>query len=82
MPNKTRMVADYMKHVYMDNVTNEVEHSKAGKDTNAPEELDTIAELAAAIGNNPNYAADMEASDIITTAAIVDIQDRYITDNP
>jgi len=76
------MVADYMKHVYIDNVTNEVEHSKAGKDTNAPEELDTIAELAAAIGNNPNYAADMEASDIVTAAAIVDIQDRYITDNP
>ena len=81
--SKVRLAADFMSKVEADPDTGEAKlSSSALGGGNAPAELDTFEELAAAIGNNPNFAADAEASNILTTAAIVDIQDRYIADNP
>ena len=59
-------------------VETEADMKAAGVSTDT---LDTIAEIAAAIGNNPNYSDDMEASNINTAAALIDIQNKYLDDH-
>lgn len=47
----------------------------------APASMDTLAEIADALGDDPDYATNLNIQSMNTAAAIIDLQDKYITDN-
>jgi hypothetical protein len=44
--------------------------------------MDTLAEIGDALGDDPNYAANLDITSMTTAAAIIDLQDRYIIEHP
>ena len=49
---------------------------------NAPASMDTLAEIADALGDDPLYAENLNIQTMTTLAAIVDLQEKYIIANP
>jgi hypothetical protein len=48
----------------------------------APTNMDTLAEIGDALGDDANYAANLNITSITTATAVIDLQDKYITDHP
>ena len=47
----------------------------------APASMDTLSEIADALGDDPSYATNLNIQSMNTAAAIIDLQDKYIIDN-
>ena len=47
----------------------------------APTSMDTLSEIADALGDDPDYAENLNIQAMTTAAAVIDLQDKYINDN-
>ncbi len=47
----------------------------------APTSMDTLSEIADSLGDDPNYATNLNIQSMNTAAAIIDLQDKYIQNN-
>jgi len=48
---------------------------------NAPASMDTLAEIADSLGDDPDYATNLNIQAMNTAASIIDLQDKYITEH-
>ena len=48
----------------------------------APASMDTLAEIADALGDDPSYAENLNIQSMTTVSAIVDLQDKWIQEHP
>ena len=48
----------------------------------APASMDTLSEIADALGDDPSYAENLNIQTMTTLAAIVDLQEKHIIANP
>ena len=47
----------------------------------APASMDTLSEIADALGDDPSYAENLNIQAMNTAASIIDLQDKYITEH-
>ena len=47
----------------------------------APASMDTLSEIADALGDDPDYATNLNIQAMNTAASIIDLQDKYITEH-
>jgi|SaaInlV_150m_DNA_3_1039698.scaffolds.fasta_scaffold54712_2 hypothetical protein len=47
----------------------------------APASMDTLAEIADSLGDDPDYATNLNIQAMNTAASIIDLQDKYITEH-
>jgi len=43
--------------------------------------MDTLAEIADSLGDDPDYATNLNIQAMNTAASIIDLQDKYITEH-
>jgi hypothetical protein len=48
----------------------------------APEDLDSLTEMAAALGDDPTFFLNLNIQTMTTASAVIDLQDKYIQDHP
>jgi hypothetical protein len=47
----------------------------------APASMDTLSEIADSLGDDPDYATNLNIQAMNTAASIIDLQDKYITEH-
>jgi hypothetical protein len=48
----------------------------------APASMDTLSEIADALGDDPSYADNLNIQTMQTLAAVIDLQDKWISEHP